>query len=87
MDIDIKETIREFIANNFLKREESKTFGDDDSFLENAMIDSTGIVELVVFIEETFGFRVEDEEIIPANLDSVNKLVVYVRSKLTSNNS
>jgi len=85
--MDIKETMREFIANNFLKGDESKTFDADDSFLENAMIDSVGVVELVVFIEETFGFRVEDEEIIPANLDSVNKLVVYVRSKLTSNNS
>ena len=51
------------------------------------MIDSVGVVELVVFIEETFSFRVEDEEIIPANLDSVNQLVVYVQSKLISNNS
>ena len=85
--MDIRKTIREFIVNNFLKGEESKTFGDDDSFLENAMIDSVGVVELVVFIEETFSIRVEDEEIIPANLDSVNKLVVYVQSKLISNNS
>lgn len=83
--MDIKETIREFIANSFL--EGDRTFNDDDSFLENAMIDSVGVVELVVFIEETFSFRVEDEEIIPANLDSVNQLVVYVQSKLISNNS
>ena len=85
--MDVRETIREFISNNFLRGDESRTFDDDDSFLENDMIDSVGIVELVVFIEETFGFRVEDEEIIPANFDSVNQLIVYVRSKLTSNNS
>ena len=85
--MDVRETIREFISNNFLRGDESGTFDDDDSFLENGMIDSVGIVELVVFIEETFGFRVEDEEIIPANFDSVNQLIVYVRSKLTSNNS
>lgn len=85
--MDIKEIIREFIANNFLKGDKSKTFDDDDSFLEEGIIDSVGVVDLVLFIEETFNFRVEDEEIIPANLDSVNKLVVYVRSKLTSNNS
>ena len=85
--MDIKETIREFIANNFLKGDESKILDDDDSFLENAMIDSVGVLELVVFLEETFNFRVQDEEIIPTNLDSISKLVVYVRSKLISNNS
>jgi acyl carrier protein len=86
-DADIKEKIREFIANYFLTGEESKTVDNDDSFLEKEIIDSTGVLELVAFLEETFSFRVEDEEIIPANLDSINKLVVYVRSKLTSNNS
>ncbi len=85
--MDIKETIREFIANNFLKGEESKTIDDDDSFLEEGIIDSVGVLELVAFLEEAFSFRVEDEEITPANLDSTSKLVVYVRSKLTSNNS
>ena len=85
IDIDIKETIREFIADNFLKRDESKTFDDDDSFLENAMIDSVGVVELVAFIEETFGFRVEDEELVPENLDSVDKLVAYIQLKSGNN--
>ena len=83
----IKETIRGFIADNFPRRDESRTFDDDDSFLESAMIDSVGVLELVAFLEETFNFRVEHEEIIPENLDSVNKLVVYVQSKLTNNGS
>ena len=85
--MNIKEAIREFIANNFLKGDESKTFDDDASFLEEGIIDSVGVLELVAFLEETFSFRVEDEEITPANLDSINKLVVYVRTKLISNNS
>ena len=85
--MDIKETIREFIIKYFLKGEESKIFGDDDSFLEEGIIDSVGVLELVAFLEETFSFRVGDEEITPANLDSVNQLVVYVQSKLISNNS
>ena len=84
---DIKEKIGTFIVDNFLKGDQSKTFEDDDSFLEEGIIDSVGVLELVAFLEETFSFRVEDEEIIPANLDSINKLVVYVRSKLTNNNS
>ena len=85
--MNIKEAIREFIANNFLKGDESKTFDDDASFLEEGIIDSVGVLELVAFLEETFSFRVEDEEITPANLDSISKLVVYIQSKLTSNNS
>ena len=82
-----KETIREFIISNFLKGGESTTLVDDDSFLGEGIIDSVGVLELVSFLETTFNFRVEDEEIIPENLDSVNKLVVYVQSKLANNKS
>jgi len=87
LDIDVKKIIKEFITNNFQKGGGSKTINDDTSFLEEGVIDSVGVLELVAFLEETFGFRVEDEEIIPENLDSINKLVKYVRSKPTSQNS
>ena len=82
-----KERIREFIANHFLKGGEVTTISDDVSFLEEGIIDSVGVLELVAFIEEKFGFRVEDEEIIPENLDSIDRLVVYVQSKLLNSNS
>ena len=82
--MDTKETIVEFIESNFAKARELKTL-DDVSFLEEEIIDSVGVLELVVFLEETFSLKVEDDEIIPENLDSVNRLVVYVQSKLTSN--
>ena len=85
--MDIKEKIRTFIANYFLKGDKSKTFDDDASFLEEGIIDSVGVLELIAFLEETFTFRVEDEEIIPENLDSINKLIAYIQLKLKSNNS
>ena len=85
--MDIKETIREFILSNFLKGSELTTLVDDASFLEEGIIDSVGVLELVAFIEETFNFRVEDEEIVPDNLDSVDKLVAFVQSKLANNKS
>ena len=85
--MDHKGIIREFIVNNFQKGSELTTLVDDDSFLEEGIIDSVGVLELVAFLEETFNFRVEDEEIIPENLDSVNRLVVFVQSRLASNKS
>jgi acyl carrier protein len=79
---DIKKTITTFIGN-YLIKDTVSTLDEDASFLEDGLIDSVGVLELVAFLEETYGFRVEDEEINPANLDSVNKLVAYVQSKLT----
>ncbi len=76
----IKDKIREFIVENFL-------FGDDDglhdnsSFLDEGIIDSTGILELVTFLEETFSIRVEDEELVPENLDSLDNLGAYLERK------
>jgi acyl carrier protein len=78
---DIGKTIARFVANYFLKQPDSE-LDPDTSFLEKGIIDSTGVMELVAFLEETFGFRVEDDEIVPANFDSIRRLADYVRSKL-----
>ncbi len=83
--LDIKDNIKTFITDYFLK-DEIPVLDEDASFLEEGIIDSVGVLELVAFLEETFGFRVEDEEIIPENLDSVNKLFFYVQSKLKVTN-
>jgi acyl carrier protein len=80
--MDIGREIRQFISHNFLLRNGPDSLKDDDSLLEKGIIDSTGVLELVSFIEETFDIRVEDEELIPDNLDSINKLVIYVERKL-----
>lgn len=56
--------------------------GNDDSFLNNGIIDSTGILELVMHLETTYGIEVYDEELIPENLDSINRLAAYIERKL-----
>ncbi len=80
--MDTRQIIRGFIRANFLKENRQNNFHDDVSFIDGGIIDSVGVLELVAFLEETFGFRVEDEELIPENLDSVDKLVTYISLKL-----
>ncbi|PYU97128.1 MAG: acyl carrier protein [Acidobacteria bacterium] len=78
----MREELRRFIIDNFLFGVEDSQFSDDDSFLEKGLIDSTGVLELVAFIEEQYGIRFQDDEIIPENLDSVNKLIQFLNKKL-----
>ena len=77
----VREILRGFIADNFLPSAGLEIFDDNDSFMENGIIDSTGVLELLEFIEEQFGMRVEDEEIIPDNLDSLNNLTAFIHKK------
>jgi len=79
--LEEKKQIREFIMRNALFGSSDRVFNDEDSFLEKEIIDSTGVLELVSFVEERFGIQVSDEELIPDNFDSVNKLGEYVRRK------
>jgi acyl carrier protein len=73
--------IRVFIVDNFLFGDDRRMV-DDTSFLESGIIDSTGMLELVSFLEERFGIRVEDEEFVPDNLDSLQNLSVFIGRKL-----
>jgi len=82
--MSIKDTLRAFILENFLFTDEQDALGDDASFLEMGIVDSTGIMEVITFIEERFGFPVANEEMIPENLDSVNSLVSYIQMKGTA---
>ncbi len=79
--LEIKEKIRGFIVENFLFGSDDMSLGDDDSFLESGIIDSTGILEVVGFIEDEFDIEVLDEELVPDNLDSLNKLISYIGRK------
>jgi len=72
--------IREFIKNNFLLGND-KNLKDDDSFMGKGIVDSTGILEVVSFVEENFGFKIADEELLPENLDSVDNLVTFISKK------
>ncbi|MCX7927282.1 MAG: acyl carrier protein [Candidatus Omnitrophica bacterium] len=78
---EIKSRVTEFINKNFVATRNVE-LKDDNSLLDKGIIDSTGVLELVSFLEETFGFQVQDEELIPDNLDSIHKITAYVSRKL-----
>jgi len=75
------DTVREFVVENFL-------FGDgglldeNTSFLEKGIIDSTGILELIMFLEETYNIKIEDDEIVPENLDNLHNIAQFLERKL-----
>ena len=77
----LKDKIREFVVENFLFGKDNG-LKDDTSFLDEGIIDSTGILELVSFLEDEFGIAVEDEELIPENLDSIANVTTYLEKKL-----
>ncbi len=80
--MSIKASIRRYILENFLFTDDEARLRDDASFLEEGIVDSTGVLELVMFVEETFGIEVADEEILPENFDSVERLIRYVEAKI-----
>jgi acyl carrier protein len=78
--MDYANEIRNFIVSNFLYGDAS-ALKQDTSFLESGIIDSTGILELIMFIESSCGVKVQPEEILPENLDSLNRIVEFVNRK------
>jgi acyl carrier protein len=81
--LDIRKEIRDFISDNFLIGKNPSALADSGSLLELGIIDSTGVLELVGFLEEKFGMTVADEDLVPSNLDSVDNLVRFVESRTT----
>ncbi|PIE42583.1 MAG: acyl carrier protein [Gammaproteobacteria bacterium] len=79
--MSVEQKIREFILENYLFTDDQSALDSSDSFLEKDIIDSTGIMEVIFFIEEQFEISVADEEMIPENLDSVNNLVKFIAAK------
>ncbi len=78
--MSVQEDIREFIVENFLFGEEGG-LRDDSSFLREGIVDSTGIMQLVSFIQEQYLIAVEDEELIPENLDSIQRVSMFIAEK------
>jgi acyl carrier protein len=76
-----KDIIRSFIDESFLPGSSNSGVEESASFLDMGLIDSTGVLELVDFLEEQFGISVEDTELIPENLDSISNLCRYLESK------
>ncbi|MFH1373855.1 MAG: acyl carrier protein [bacterium] len=79
--MDIRSDIRGFILDNFMMGRDPEELTDSGSLLELGIIDSTGVLELVGFMEEKYGLQVEDEDLVPDNLDSVDNLVGYIQKK------
>ena len=82
MDTTILKRVRTFIEENFLFREALSDLSDTDSLLESGVMDSTGILELVAFLESEFPIVMSDAEIVPDNLDSIASIAGYVERKL-----
>ena len=77
----LREQIRAFILENYLFTSDTSALGLDDSLLGRGIVDSTGMLEIIFFIEEQLGVKVKDEEMIPENLDSVNRITAFVESR------
>lgn len=75
-----KEQVRLFIVSNFYVNDPS-IMTDDLSLLRQGIVDSTGVLELITFLESQFGIRVLDEEILPDNLDSISRIAAYIEQK------
>ena len=75
------QTVREFVAENFLFRADAE-ISDSQSLLESGVIDSTGVLELIAFLESTYDISIADEEIVPENLDSIDNMAQYLARKL-----
>ena len=80
--MDIKVKIKEFLQENYIFDSENG-LDDDDSLLENGIIDSTGVLELILFLEENYQIKVNDDEILPENLDSVNNICNFAKKKIS----
>ena len=78
--MEIKEQVRQFIVSNFYVADPA-SLNDDASLLDAGIVDSTGVLEVITFIEGTFGVTVEDAEMLPENLDAVNRISAFVQKK------
>ncbi|SEP30595.1 Acyl carrier protein [Methylobacterium sp. ap11] len=84
MPSDIRDQLRAFVVETFLFGDASTDLPEHGSFIEHGIIDSTGILELVAFVEDTFGLAVADAEILPANFDSIARVADFVARKRTT---
>lgn len=83
MNRDIKQAVRDFVEQNFLIGSDTR-IEDGDSLLQMQVVDSTGFLELVNFIESSFGVKVGDDEMVPENLETIGNIDAFVRRKLAA---
>jgi len=78
----VREKVRDFILQNYLFTTDPAALGLDDSLLERGIVDSSGMMEIIFFIEEQLGVKMREDEMVPDNLDSVNKITRFVQARL-----
>jgi acyl carrier protein len=76
-----EEKIRNYILENYLFTNDQSALGNDDSFLNKGILDSTGILEVIYFLEDDFDIKIKDDEMTPENLDSVRNILAFLNSK------
>jgi acyl carrier protein len=79
--MELEQKIKGYILENYLFTDDPSQLSSEDSLLERGIIDSTGVLEVIMFLEEEFGVTVDDDEMLPENLDSVTRLVSFVERK------
>ncbi len=84
---DIKTELRRFIINNYLRGAKDFKLSDGDSFLENSILDSIGVIEVTAFIQQRYGIKIKVNEIMPENFDTINNLEQYITKKLKEERS
>ncbi|MGY0557195.1 MULTISPECIES: acyl carrier protein [unclassified Lysobacter] len=82
--MDFKSTIKPFILGNFLFTEDTSALADDTSLIRGGIVDSTGILELIEFMETTYGIRVQPAEMVPANFDSLDTISAFLSRKMAA---
>lgn len=82
MEASLGTTVRTFVVDNYLFGDEAGLPADEESLIETGVVDSTGVLELIEFLEETFGVTVGESETIPQNLGSISNIVTYLAQKL-----
>jgi acyl carrier protein len=81
MSSSIRDRVTEFVVSSYLFGDHSRSPGGDESLVETGIVDSTGVLEMIEFLESEFGIEVSEEETVPENLDSINRLCRYVEKK------
>lgn len=79
--MSVESRVRDYILENYLFTNDQSMLNSDDSFLQKNILDSTGMLEVIYFLEDEFGVKVQDEEMVPENLDSVNRIVAFMGKK------
>ncbi len=78
---EIKQKVREYLVENFLFGDTDTVLENDQSLIDSGVIDSTGVLELITFLESEFDITVEDDEVLPENLDSIDNIAAYIQRK------